>query len=233
MKTGRRKTLYLVVFALGMLLLSGCTINITTEINEDGTGLFGEEIILTMDEVSTYGGTIGDRFCQDDLGLATEDLPPGASIRQEQDEDSVSCIITATFSSLEELREIYTDMDITVNSLSLEDGKFYYDVSLDMEGSSFLGLGFLWTVTMPGNVTETNATSQEGNVLTWDPPISGTFNAVATSSVGGLGSSTWWIIGISAFCCCLLVLVLVIVLVIVMMKRNKKKKAEANAPLSF
>jgi hypothetical protein len=233
MITRNKKILYVVILALAMLLLSGCTANLITEVNADGSGIWSMEYIMTLDEMESYGYTMTDTFCSEDLEADVTDMPPGTSLRQEQNGDEISCIFEYQFSTLDELRTIYEDMDSTVTALEFRDNKFYYDVTVDMGTGDTMGFMVNWIVKMPGTVTEHNAPTQEGNTLTWQPPSEGIFNPVATSNVGGLDSTTWWIIGISSLCCCLLVIVVVVVLIIVLTKRNKNKKAAPAAPAAL
>ena len=212
---------------LTMLVLSGCTANLVTDIKSDGSGMWSMEYIMTQDELSSYGYTLTDSFCAEDLEMDLSDMPPGTTMRQEERGDEVACIFETTFASLEELRAIYVDMDSTVSSLEFRDNKFYYDIDIDMGSTDTMGFMIYWIVKMPGNVTETNATTQEGNTLTWTAPTEGAFNAYAVSSVGGLSSTWWWVIGISSLCCCFIIIVAVVVLIIVL---NKKKKNKAAAP---
>jgi hypothetical protein len=221
------KFLWVSFLIVAMLLLSGCTANLVTEINSDGSGTWGMEYIMTVDELESYGYTLTDSFCADDLESDLSDMPPGTSMRQEQNGDEVSCIFEASFDNLEGLRTIYVDMDSTVNSLEFRDNKFYYDVDVDMGSTDTMGFMIYWIVKMPGTVTETNATTQEGNTLTWEAPTEGILNAYATSSVGGLSSTWWWVIGIGSLCCCFVIIAAVVVLIIVL---NKKKKNKAAAP---
>ena len=217
---------------MAMLLLSGCTANLVTDIKSDGSGMWSMEYIMTQDELSSYGYTLTDSFCAEDLEMDLSDMPPGTTMRQEERGDEVACIFESPFSNLEALRTIYVEMDSTVSALEFRDDKFYYDVTLEMGDMDTMGFMVNWIVKMPGTVTETNATTQEGSTLTWEAPTEGTFNAYATSSVGGLGgisSTWWWVIGISSLCCCFLVIVAVVVLIIVL---NKKKKNKAAAPVA-
>ena len=224
------KFLWVSLLVGAMLLLSGCTANLITEIDADGSGTWSMEYIMTLDELETYGYTLTDSFCADDLESDLSDMPPGTTMRQEQVGDEVSCIFEASFASLDDLRTIYVDRDSTVNTLEFRDNKFYYDVDVDMSSTDTMGFMIYWIVKMPGNVTETNATTQEGNTLTWEAPTEGILNATATSTVGGLSSTWWWVIGISSLCCCFIIIVAVVVLIIVLNKRKENKAVAPAAP---
>lgn len=229
MKSTRSKIMLVVLFTTVLFLLSACSANLITEFKSDGSGLYSQEYIMTLDELTTYGYTLGDALCTEDLGLDLSDMPPGTTVRQEQSGDEVKCIFETSFATLAELRTIYEHMEFTVNDLRVEDGKAYYDVTIDMgDGGDNMGFLVYWMVKMPGSITDDNATGKDGNTLTWELPLSGQMNIYATSTVGGISSTVWWVIGIASFCLCLVVLVAVIVLVIVLVRR--KKKAGSFAP---
>ncbi len=227
---GNTKWLLLFI-ALGALLFSGCTANFITDIAPDGSGIFTQEYIMTVEELTSYGYTLGEDLCSDELGMDLSTMPPGTTVRQVESGEEIRCLFETAFADLDDLRFIYTDfMDFTVNDLRLEGGTLYYDLTINMgEGEVEEAMVFqlYWIVNMPGGISEHNAPEVSGNTLTWELPISGDLNARAIASAGGISSTWWWIIGISAFCLCLLVLVLVIVVVIVMVNRRKKATAGA------
>jgi hypothetical protein len=224
MKSTRTKIMLILLSFLGLLLLSSCTANLITDLKSDGSGIFSQEYIMTEDELTGSGYTLSDQFCNEDMGMDLSTMPPGTTVHQEQNGDEISCVFESSFATLEDLRTIYTDyMDSTVTDLRIEDGTLYYDVTINMgEGGDSMGFIVYWIVKLPGSITDHNASSKDGNTLTWSVPLSGDFNVHATSKVGGISSTTWWIIGIASFCLCMVVLVVVIVLVIVLLRRKKK-----------
>jgi hypothetical protein len=225
MKSTRTKIMLVLLAALGLLLLSSCTANFITDLKSDGSGLFSQEYIMTEDELTSSGITLSENLCTEDMGLNLADMPPGTTVHEKQSGNEIRCIFESQFATLDELRTIYTDyMDSTVNDLRIEDGKAYYDVTVNMgEGNDTMGFLVYWIVNMPGSITDHNATEQKGNSLTWTLPLSGEFNVQATSNAGGISSTVWWIAGIAAFCLCLVVLVAVVVLIIVLVRRNRNK----------
>ena len=233
MRSNRTNFQFILLAALGLLLLSSCTANFITDIKSDGSGLFSQEYSMTQEELSSSGITASDQLCTEDMGLDLSDMPPGTTVRQEQDGEEITCIFESSFATLADLQSIYTDnMDSTVNNLRIEDGTLYYDVTLNMGESNDMGFLIYWIVKLPGSVTDHNATEIDGNTLTWGLPSSGDINVHATSKVGGISSTVWWIIGIASFCLCLVVLVAVVVLVVVLVRRNKKKAAVGEATVS-
>src|SRR5512136_314285 len=100
MKTRNKKLLYLAFLVLGMLLLSGCTANLITDIKADGSGTFTEEFIMTVDELASYEMEPTDTLCSEDLGFDLSTMPPGATVRQEQNGDEITCIFEVAFGSL-------------------------------------------------------------------------------------------------------------------------------------
>lgn len=226
MKSTRNKIIIVILASLALLLLSSCTANIITDLKSDGSGLFSQEYIMTKDELISAGITLSDSLCTEDMGLDLSDMPPGTTVHQEQSGDEIRCIFESQFATLDELRTFYTDnMDSTVNDLRIENGKAYYDVTINMgEGSDAMGFLVYWIVKMPGSITDHNASEQKGNSLTWSLPSTGDFNVHATSNAGGMSSSTWWwIAGIGAACLCMVLLVALVVLVIFLVRRNKIK----------
>ncbi len=222
-----RKLICLAAF-IGMMLLSGCSANFITDIQSDGSGIFTQEYIFTVDELTSYGVTVTEMLCGEDLEFDMSTMPPGTTLRQEEDESEVSCIFETPFEDLEGLRFIYSDyMDGSIDDLRIEGGKLYYDITFAMgegETAGLAGFSPKWIVNMPGSVSEHNADLKEGNILTWDMPTSGDFHVTATGNAGGVSSTAWWIIGIGSACLCLVVLIAVVVLVIVLMRRKKKQE---------
>jgi hypothetical protein len=220
---------------LGLFLLSSCTANFVTDLKSDGSGFFSQEYIMTQDELTSSGITPGENLCTEDMGLNLSDMPPGTTVRQEQEGDEIRCIFGSPFTTIDELRTIYTDyMDATVNDLRIQDGKAYYDVTINMgDGQDTMGFLVYWIVKLPGSISDHNATKKDGNSLTWEVPSSGDVNMHATSKTGGISISNtvwWWVAGIGAACLCLVLVVAVIVLIIFLVRRNKKK---AETPISM
>lgn len=226
MKTARFKLKHALPIALVMFLLPACTANFITDIQSDGSGLFTQEYIMSIDELTSYGYTVGEDVCTEEMGMDLSEMPPGTILRQEESEEDITCIFETSFASMDELQTIYGDyLDSIVNDLRIENNKVYYDVTLDLGEENILEMGFLasWIVKFPGTVSEHNADTQQGNTLTWDMTSGGLLNIRAVSDAGVGSSTVWWVVGIVSFCLCLIVLAAVITLIVVLMRRNKKK----------
>jgi len=184
------KTLIPLFFAL---IFSACTIQINTQILEDGSGITASEIGFTDEEISMMSelGETPESFC----ASMEEDsnFPQGVAPRIETRSDGTWCIVTEPFGSLSELQTFYgAGEGITINRLEFAGDTFYYDLSVDMtaeETAQFEGAGvdfdFNWSVTMPGTIQSHNADRVDGATLTWDltPGVIRTIQAQST--IGG------------------------------------------------
>ncbi|MFZ5879131.1 MAG: LppM family (lipo)protein [Chloroflexota bacterium] len=231
MKT--RKLLLIVLVAALALLLSACQINFITEINDNGSGKYIQEIGFQGDEASMAGlETAGENFCADQ----NQETPPGTSIRQEtRNETETWCIYETPFGSLDELKTLYGGgADTVVNDISMVNGKLTYDITLNLAGDSNAPAGaeMLWIVTLPGRVVEHNSTSQEGNTLTWQL-MTGQPNNIRAVSENGQSSDDMllYVLGGGAFLgfCC--VGLLVVGGGIFFLARRNKKAAPSAASM--
>ena len=84
-----------------VLLLSACQINMKTEIEKNGSGIYTQEIGFQGDEASMSGLSTGDEdFCMAQM----DSLPPNTTTRQEtRNEDETWCVYETRFDSLNEL----------------------------------------------------------------------------------------------------------------------------------
>lgn len=219
-----RKLFIIFAIALSAILLSACKVNFITEIDSKGSGKYVQEIGFQGDEASMAGlSSAGEDFC----ASQNQDLPPGTAIRQEtRNEDETWCIYETEFASLEELKAIYSATDTSVNEISLADGKLTYDITLDLRGDSNIPMGadLTWSVVMPGNIIEHNATMQNGNRLSWKL-LGGATNEIHAVSEVGLfsGNTLWYVLGGGAalgLCCVGLLAIGGVVFFLV--RRNKK-----------
>jgi hypothetical protein len=235
MKTRKSKFLLIALLVVTALVLSACQVNFITDIKDNGSGVYTQEIGFQADEASMAGlDTSGENFCADQ----NQELPPGTTIREEtRNGDETWCIFETSFATLEDLKTIYATTDMTINDISMTDGKLSYDVSLDLSTDTSgmaTGASIYWTVTMPGSVIETNATERDGSTLKWTLVSGQVNNMRAVSNTGGLdlgGDTLWYIIGAAALCLCLIVIIVVVVVVILLVRRNKKKAASAGQPV--
>jgi hypothetical protein len=244
MKTRKSQLLLIALFIATALLLSACKVNLITDIKSDGSGTYTQELGFTKDEASMAGlnsqGS-GEQFCTDaNSQSGGSELPPGTKVRQEQRGDGETwCIFETPFKTLDELRAVYATTDMQINSLSMTDGKVVYDVTLDMSGegaSANIPLGNLyWIVTMPGSVTNHNATEVKGNTLKWKLTIGQKNNMHAESNAGGFnlgGDALWYVVGGVVFLCLCCFVPLVIVGVVFFLMRRKKVTTAVETPVS-
>jgi len=248
MKIHKSRFLLILLLTALALVLSACQINFITDIKDNGSGLYSQEIGFQGDEASMAGMTAGDEsFC---AGQNSTN-PPNTVVRQEtRNGNETWCIYETAFETLDDLKSIYGLTDMTVNDVSTTDGKFTYDIALDMSSDSSAtsaptGSDVYWIVNMPGKITENNATEQSGNTLKWKLQVGQVNNIRAASETGGatlsgidFGSISPYIYGGACLCMCGLALVVIAIVVFLVLRRNKKKAAESEpvidtpAPLS-
>jgi hypothetical protein len=223
-----KRMLWLVlVMILAALLLSACKAQITTSVKKDGSGEVAIEMGFTADEVKTIQSMGGS---SDTCGFADQQgqLPPGATTRQEQRGDETWCVATESFTDLDALRTLYKDMSgVTINQLDLVDGKFVYDVTVDLTGGDQTQTTFdiSWILVMPGAAGNNNADSTSGSTLTWKltPGESRTLHAESDLNAGFFGSN-WMYIGGGVLLCCLCLLVIIVIVVVVLQVTRRKKQ---------
>ncbi len=232
-----KKVILLVLLTLAALLLTACDLNVITDIQSDGSGVYIQEIGLPSEELSGLGMD-AEAFCAE-MG---KELPPGMSARQEtRNEAEIWCIFESKFASLDELTALYSETDTRINQIAIADGELIYDLTLDMRGESSgmpgMGLNANWIVKMPGKVIESNATAQDGNTLTWKLEIGQENNLRAVSKTGGAGLDLggdwlWYTLGGGAFLCLCCFLPLVIGGAAFFLLRRKKQAETAASGLN-
>lgn len=241
MKTRKSQFLLIALFIATTLLLSACKVNFITDIKNDGSGTYTQELGLTEDEVSMAGLSSSDeKFCENaNSESGGSELPAGTTVRQEaRGEGEVWCVFETPFKTLDGLREVYATTDMQINTLSLTDGKMVYDITLDMSAEGVdMPLGNLyWTVIMPGSVTNHNATDVKGNTLKWKLSIGQKNTMHAESSLGGFnlgGDTLWYVLGGGAFLCLCCFVPLVIAGVAFFLMRRKKNLSEIETPVEM
>jgi hypothetical protein len=227
MKKSITRILFVVVSVAAVFLLSGCKANLITKINNDGSGLFTQEIGFTAEEVSTLSGLgSGGDLCTSTV-TQMNDLPNNPEMRQETRGDETWCIFEVPFATLEDLITIYKSSDTSINDISLVDGKLHYDITMDLsnETSMTAPIQMKWILTMPGKVSNHNADEVSGSTLTWNLPTGQAVNMYADSSTGGLFSNTYILIGIGLLCLCILMVLVIGGVVFFVVSRNKKKQS--------
>ncbi len=131
--------------------------------------------------------------------------------KQEQRGDETWCVAAAPFASIDDLQKVYADMSgVTVQQLDIKDGKFTYDVSLDLsqEGTSPAPVQATWQLTVPGAVGTNNADKVDGSTLTWNLTPGKSVEIKAESGLGGLSlpfSVPRWLYAVVGGCLCLAV----------------------------
>jgi hypothetical protein len=186
-----KKTGYFALIAVLALLASACTFQFTTQINDDGSGAqiieFGttaeeQEQLQTLMAMGAEGGEGMEDFsmeqlCQDDELLS--EMPVESSMQIEEREDGDWCVARREFANLEELRQIFTEGEMGLNTLEMTDDSFVFDLDFDLgdmaqEDLSSLeafgfGFDFIFKLRAPGDAVEHNADEyDEGtNTYTW------------------------------------------------------------------
>lgn len=206
------------------LVLSGCKANVITKINSDGSGNFKQEIGFTAEEMTSLSSLgSGSDFC---ATMGSDNSVTGASINQEKRGDETWCVFDTPYSSLDELKTLYSSADATVNDISINNDKLLYDVTVNMSGTNATAglLQTKWIVIMPGKVSNHNANEISGSTLTWNLTLGQDMNLRAESSTKGGLNSRWTIILVVGLMCLCMVVLLVIGVVIFIVVRNNKKK---------
>jgi hypothetical protein len=188
-----KRFLFFALAALAALLLNACTIQVATEIKDDGSGSYGFEMGFNQEdqEALTSLGSSPEAFCQEMQGSG--DLPEGATITIEERGGETFCVMQGPFANLAELRTLYIDGDgVAVNTLEMNNGALTYDVDVNMSGGDTAGIdptaiNMAWKVTVPGTVGNNNADTIEGNTLTWKLTPGQSRNVHVESSTGGFG----------------------------------------------
>ncbi len=245
MKKKSFQKILLVLSLILVLLLSACQVNFITEFEQDGSGVYTQEIGFESDEAITSGLDPDDEeFCSNQSST----LPTGTTTRKEtRNDDSIWCIYETPFDSVEDLQSIYATTDTQINTLSLEDDTLTYDITLDFSQDSEMAIGMdiTWKVTMPGKIIDSNATEQKGNTLTWIL-VAGQMNEIyAVSDVGGSGfdlnmdlgldegenSIILTILGsLAGVICCCIVPIVIAGIAILLIRRKKKADVDLTPP---
>jgi len=237
----KRHILFVSIVFLAALLLSACQTQIATSVKRDGSGELKTSMGFTADEVQMLQGlgTSSSDLCNS--ASQQSQLPPGATVKQEQRGDETWCVGTLPFADLSALKSAYEETKgVTVNQLDLTNGKFVYDVTVDTTGADQMAmagttLSLTWQLDLPGKVGSNNADSASGSTLTWDikPGGSQTLHAESDLNAGlfsGGSSSNWIYILCGTLACCLCLITLValvlVVVAVVMESRRKKEKGQ-------
>lgn len=173
------KKLLWISLLVGSLILSGCiTLDVTTEINENGSG--EHRVILAVDSSlytpGAFDETVGDA------------RKAGATVREYTGDGRRGVLVTYSFSNLEELSKQLND-DETVGELfdisaKKNRGLFKdtYSINVKVDTRKFLQpdataqgmdtaalsmVDFSYAIIMPGEITSHNGTLAGGNKIVW------------------------------------------------------------------
>jgi hypothetical protein len=235
----------IVAFVIFTLLLTACSISITTKVNADGSGELGFAYKFTKDDLSQLStmGLNGDTICTDLQSQGGTDMPADFNFKQEKHGDETWCVGAKTFTDLESLKSEISGEGFTISTMEITDGKFVFDGVADMSSADTGGMPLSITInydlTAPGKIDQkaSNADKYDGNTATWELALGGSKPMHLESSTkgggGGGGDSVinkkvggvpvWGIV--VAVCCCLLLVVIIVVVVFFVMKRKPKQPA--------
>lgn len=217
------------IFLLMCLVLTSCTMQVSSTIRPDGSNDLRIEMGFSAADKEMMGSMGGStaNVCSEMEGES--DLPAGTTFTSEERGDETWCIMTINYGSLEELQMMLEEGDgITVNRLEILDGKLYYDLSVDMSTEQFTDgdtfpMAMKWQVTVPGRVGENNADEVEGKTLTWELPVGEIANIQVESSLSGGGLPEWisWLVPVLICLCCFGFVVVAAVVIFVLVRRRK------------
>ncbi len=233
-------------FVILSMLLTACSISITSKVNADGTGELGFAYKFTKDDLSQLSGMgmSGDTICSELQTQGGSDMPADFTFKQETHGDETWCVGSKTFSTLDALKSEISGDGFTINTMEISGGKFTFDANADMTSADTGGMPLTITInydlTAPGSIDKgkSNADSYNGNTATWALPLGSTkamhlesstkggggggLNLGGGGKVAGLPS---WLAIVIVVCCCLLLLVVIVVVVFFVMRRKPKQPA--------
>jgi hypothetical protein len=226
---------WIIVFSMTIaLLLSACTIQFATNVDKSGSGQIRVEMGYTEEEATmleNMGAGVSGDLCEEmKTEVDSADAPEGAEYYSEQRGDETWCGFKVPFADLEELKGLYSDMDMEVNEISLTDGKFVYDIDVDATGGedfAFFPIKLKWQMTVPGTVGDNNADEVDGNTLTWNLSTNSNNNIHVESTVAP--DWIWWAVGIGLACLCVIFVVAAGVGIFFLVRRNKAAPAPVSA----
>ncbi|MGD8823094.1 MAG: hypothetical protein PVG63_08335 [Anaerolineales bacterium] len=241
-----KKTGYLALIAIVALMASACTFQFTTQINDDGSGAQIIEFGATTEEqdqlqtLMAMGAEAGqdvqefsmEQLCQDDELLSG--MPVEASMQVEEREDGDWCVARREFANIEELRQIFSEGDMGLNTLEMTEDSFVFDLDFDLadmaqEDISSLeafgfGFDFVFKLQAPGNAVDYNADEYDEatNTYTWYMEPGAVTNIHVETDLSTFPMTL--VIGIAVG---VAVLALVVMAVIYFSRRDKTPPSEA------
>lgn len=165
MASFRVKTL--VFLSLICLAITGCTFQVYTKINEDGSGEAVYEVGFT-DEENLCNGTECYTSVDDCIDFFGKDVAISASsvVTFENRGGKKWCVLRVTFESVEELDSFYDKgIGIEANTIVIKSNTITYNVPLQLGDG--LDDESTWTLVLPGEIQDNNADKLIGNTLTW------------------------------------------------------------------
>src|SRR5512145_2677544 len=180
-----------VLILLAALVLSACTIDITTLINPDGSGSLGMTYKLTTNDLESLEGfgMEKDTICEQ-MGEESNDL----TFTQEEHGEETWCVATQPIATLEEMKSEMGGDGFTINTLEISGNKFTFDAVADMsqqegqtEAFDLSILKISYPMTPPGKVSNHNGNSISGNTVTWELPLGSSKDLHLESKVGSSG----------------------------------------------
>ena len=240
-----KKSGFLALLGILALVATACTFQFSTQINEDGSGAqvieFGvtaeeQEQLQALMEMSGEGGAGADEFtmeqlCQDEELLS--EMPVESSLELEQREDGDWCVARREFASLDELRDIFAEGEMSLNTLEMTDDSFVFDLDFDLSDMAgedlasleVLGFGFdfIFKLQAPGSALEHNADEydESTNTFTWYMEVGSVNNIHVETDLSTF--PTTLVIAIVAG----VIVLAVVVLVILMSRRGRTPPPDA------
>ncbi|HUG15002.1 MAG TPA: hypothetical protein VMM78_08260 [Thermomicrobiales bacterium] len=204
------------------VLLGGCIeIRIESAFEDDLSALHALQTTIEregLDQLAAMGGEETDPF-EDTEEVEAEAREAGLDFERIDTDEHVGWRVSKQVDDSSDvgaaLNEIFADSDPEADSVDtfsgsiVRDGDTYRldltvnstDVFEDQEGEADdLGMdpselfSFIYVVTMPGEVTETNGTRVGDNQVQWDLPITGTTTLTAVSEAAGAGGGSSMIV---------------------------------------
>lgn len=223
----------LALLVIVSMLLTACSISITTKVNEDGSGTLGFAYKFTKDELSQLGG-MGlneDTICVD-MQEQSDTMPMDLTLKQEKHGDEIWCIGEKEFDTLDELKDEMDGDGFTINTLEIANEKFTFDADADMDDTDIgipISITINYDLTAPGKIDKdkSDADKYDGNTATWNLILGGSKSMhLESSTKGGAGFEfkTWYLIPL--VCCCLLILIVIAVVVFFVMKKRPKQPSQ-------
>jgi hypothetical protein len=201
--------------ALAALALSACTLQVNASVSPEGSGELVVEIGPETDELAQLAAL--NLTLEEACSPATStglDLPPDTVYRLEPRGDERWCVLVIPFPDLETLQGVLSPSisALGVNTLSLAEDRFIFDISLDLTRPvEFKGLELpptviFWNLVLPGQLAGHNADQVDANTLSWEikPGVFRTLRAESTLGgglpEGGLSGLITRAVGFACLC---------------------------------